>query len=906
MPWIRPRVRRLFDLTLRRRDVARRDVDAEVSLHLELRVEQLVQKGMARPDALREAERRFGVLNSTLPVLEEIAHRRNRRMSLREWLDSVGQDVRYALRGLRREPAFAGFAIVTLALGIGANAAMYGVVDRLLLRGPDHVRDPERVVRLTTTVPRRAGGEVTFSAAGYVLYDHLRQSTALFDGVAAYEREGFRLGERGEARFISGVAATAGFFELSGVRPHLGRFFTPDEDDVNTPAPVVVLGDALWRSQFAGDPSIIGRTIRMDDRPFTVIGIAPAGFTGVELGRVDAWVPMSLLAQDATTNWTRAWNAQWLFIVGRLKLGATLAAASEDATRAHLTTYDGPATSQMARARIGAAPLRFTESGRETTEAAVSRWLIGVTVVVLLIACSNVANLLLSRAVRRRGEIGVRLALGASRRRLVRLFMTESLAIGTLGGLASLAVAGALATLIRTSLLPQIEWTASPVSGRVLLLSLIVTLVVGLLVGVAPAAHALRSSVQHVLQRGRTSRGGVGASAWPTVLQATLTACLLIGAGLFVQSLHRARTTPLGFEADRILVADAEWARDGASSDAELATRRALRGEVLRRALEVIRAHPDVERAAIAIGTPFGSSYAVPVRVPGFDSLPRLPGGGPYVAAVTGDYFQTVGTRLVRGRLFTPDEGRGTEAVAIVNETMARTLWPQQDAIGRCFHLWSDTLPCARVVGVVEPARRYELQEEPSMQYYIPLGQESGFGGPSVMIRPRGSLPAFAPIAVRILRETDASVESARAYPMRESIDPLLRPWKLGATIFSLGGALALLVGALGLYAVMSYSVAQRTHEMGVRIALGAGSRHIVGLVVRQAVMLAAIGIAGGMVIAVLAGRRLQDLLYQTSSHDVRVLSAAAIVLLGSAIMASFWPALRAGRVDPMRALKTD
>lgn len=827
-------------------------------------------------------------------------------MSLRDWLDSVLQDIRYALRGLRREPAFTAFAVVTLALGIGANAAMFGVVDRLLLRGPDHVTDPERMVRFTTTVTRRNGSEVTFGSAGYVLFDHLRKATTSFEGLAVYERDSYRLGEGRDGRIINAASASAGFFSLLGVRPARGRFFSPDEDDVNTPAHVVVLGDALWRTQFAADPSIIGRTVKLDEQVYTVIGIAPAGFTGIELGRVEAWIPMSLASQGATQDWTRAWNAQWLYIVGRLKSGVTLRAAGEDATRAHLTTYDGPATSNIARARIGVAPIRFTDTGKETTEVSVSRWLIGVTLIVLLIACSNVANLLLSRAIRRRGEVGVRLALGAGRTRLARLFVTESLTIGALGGLASLLVAGLMGKLIRTYLLGHVEWPASPVSGRVLFLSLAVTLTVGLVVGLAPAAHAFRSSVQSALQRGHAGRGRIGASAWPTVLQASLTACLLIGAGLFVQSLHRARTAPLGFESERILVADAEFSRAESDDPAVVVARRTARLDVLRRALDAIRRHPDVERAALAVGTPFGSSYAIPVRVPGYDSIPKLPGGGPYVAAVSGDYFATVGTRLRRGRVFTPDEGAGTEAVAIVNESMARALWPEQDALGKCFHMWADSLPCSRVVGIVEDARRYDLREDASMQYYVPLGQESGFGGPSLMIRPRQSLRAFAPTAVRLINETDASVQSSRAYLMRESIDPLLRPWKLGATIFAMGGGLALLVAALGLYSVMSYSVAQRTHEMGVRIALGARASSIVAMIVRQGMVLAGLGVAIGILVAVFAGGRLQSLLFDTSPRDGSIIGGAALVLITAAAAASLWPALRAGRVDPIKALKSD
>ena len=907
MPLIRPGVRRLFDLMLRRRDVSRRDVDSEVALHIDLRAEQLVRQGLNPRDARLEAERRFGSVKA-LQSLEQSAYRRDRKMSFRDWIDSVAQDVRYALRGLRREPAFTGFAVVTLALGIGANAAMYGVVDRLLLRGPDHVLEPDRLVRFTTTVNRPLIGEVTLAEAGYVLYDNLRQHATAFEGVAAY-RVGEEVFGRGkDSRIIRGGAATAGLFPLLGVRAATGRFFQPDEDDTVNPSAVVVLGNSFWRSQFGGDPTIIGKSVVIANEPHTVIGVAPRGFTGVELGRVDVWVPMSYSSRNVTSNWPRSWRAQWLYVVGRLKPGVSMPAAGDDATRTHRATYDGVPTRLIAKARIDATPIRFTHAGQESNEALVSRWLIGVTLIVLLIACSNVANLLLARAIRRQGEVGVRMALGAGRARLVRLFVTESLLVATLGGVLSLAVAAFLAVTIRSQLLTNIEWTSSPVSGRVLLLSFAVTLVVGLVVGTAPALHAARGSLLRAMQRGSAQGRRLGVGAWPTVLQATLTAVLLIGAGLFVQSLHRARTAPLGFESERVLVAVIAFAGLGDATPEEYLAGRARRNEAWRQALTRLRERPDVEKAALAVGSPFGNAFGIDLFVPGYDSIPRMTGGGPYISAVSPDYFATVGTKLLRGRTFLPGEGQGTERVVLVNETMARTLWPQQDALTKCMRIGADTMPCARVVGVVEDARRYNLREDPAMQYYIPLGQEEGlgFGGSVMMIRPKMTPREFAPIAERSIYETGAIVDRVQTWPIREKIDPLLRPWKLGATVFTLGGALALLVAALGLYSVMSYSVAQRTREMGVRIALGARSQSIVAMVVRQGVVLAALGVAAGVAVAILAGGRLQNLLFDTSPRDVTIIGSAALVLITAAAAASFWPALKAGRVDPMRALKTD
>jgi predicted permease len=905
MPYVRPGIRRLFDLMLRRRDRSSRDVGTEVSLHLELRVEQLVHRGLTEDDARREARRRFGSIEHALPVLEELAHRRDRRMTFRDWLDSVAQDVRYALRGLRREPAFTAFAVITLALGIGANAAMYGVVDRLLLRGPDHVRDAKELVRITATSGRSFGGTATSTTVGYVMYDNLRSASS-FKGVAAYTSSESSLGRGRDARTVNLGAGTAGFFGLLGVQPLRGRFFTPDEDNTASPAQVVVLGEAIWRAQFGADESIIGKAVTLNREPYTVVGVAPRGFTGVELVRMDLWVPMSQYSRNIVTNWPRSWNAQWLQVVGRLKAGVSPAAAGDEATRIHRAKYDGQPTRNIANATIGVVPIGYTIQGKESTEASVSRWLVGVTLIVLFIACSNVANLLLARAIRRRGETGIRMALGAGRRRLARLFVTESLIIAALGGLASLAVASVIATLVRQSLLTNIEWSSSPVNGRVLLVASLITLVVGLLVGVAPAVHAARSSLQQAIQRGKAQGRRLGAGAWPTILQSTLTACLLIGAGLFLRSLQRAQGVPFGFDSERVLVASTAFANLGDVTPAERATARARRMETLRLALARLQAHPGVQGAAIAVGSPFGNAFGVDLFVPGYDSIPKLPGGGPYISAVTPGYFEAVGTKLRKGRLFTATEGAGTEPVTIINETMARTLWPQEDALNKCMHIGADTAPCAQIVGIVEDAKTYQLREPPSMQYYIPYGQERGFSGSVFMIRPRGTPQSFMAAAVKLIDETDASIDRTTAWPLRERIDPLLRPWKLGATIFMLGGVLALLVAVLGLYSVMSYSVAQRTHEMGVRIALGARARSIVGMIVRQGMLMAGMGITAGVLIAMFAGRQIQDLLFETSPKDMTVIVTAAAVLLASAMLASLWPALKAGRVDPMRALKSD
>jgi predicted permease len=890
---IRPGIPRLFHLLSRRRDLVDRSVEEEIQLHIALRAEQLEREGLPRDVARAEAARRFGPLAQARRNLERMAHRRERTMGFRETIDGLEQDFRYAARGLRRDPFFTLFAIATLALGIGANAAMYGIVDRLLLRGPDYVDDPRRVVRFVLTATRPNRRELRTSELGYVSYLSMRQATHLFDGVAAYTEDPYRLGRGQSARIVTAGYATADFFPLLGVRAARGRFFSPDEDRTSGAEKVVVLGDGLWRSQFGADPQVVGQTMQLANGPYTIIGVAPRGFTGVELSRVDLWMPMTLRSAPVTKNWTSSWNAQWLTVVGRLKSGASVEKAGEDATAAHRAAYDGT-SKVIAGARFLVAPIGFTDQGRESTEVAVSRWLLGVTVVVLLIACTNVANLLLARAIRRRREIAVLLALGAARWRLARFFLIESLLVASGGGLAALAVATGVTSLVRMSLLSEIEWTSSPVSGRILLVTLAVTLFVGVVVGLAPAVHAARRSLIDALKAGAQSGGGrMRLGMWPTVLQATLTAALLVGAGLFMRSLQRARSLPLGFDADRVFVAEIGFASLGDNPD-QINAARARRIQIYARALESVQRLPDVDRAALAVGSPFGNAFTPDLFVPGWDSLPKLGGGGPYISAVTS------------GRIFTAAEGAGTEPVAIVNATMAKTLWPGNEALEQCLHVGADSAPCARVVGIVEDAHRNQLRELPAMQYYIPFGQESGFGGTVLMVRPRGELAPVAPLIQKSVSSLDAMVEAVRVRPLQQSIDPLIRPWRLGATIFALGGGLALLVAALGLYSVMSYVVAQRTHEVGVRIALGAGAWQIVRLIVGQSVAMALAGIALGIGIALFAGRFMEGLLFNTSPRDPAVLTVTSLTLVAVAVLASMVPALRAKRVDPIRALKAE
>ena len=907
-----PRVRRTFRLPLHRSDLADDHTDDEIRSHLEMRAEALMARGMSREQAEAEALRRFGLLPEAHAELHATARDRERRLALIERLDELRRDISYAVRQLRASPGFTVAVVLTFAIGIGANAAMFGIIDRLLLRGPAHVRDPERLAHFYVSVDEPGRGTSTTSGFGYAAYRALKDRMRSLDHIAAYSRNEATLGRGAEAVEIQEGHATAHFFSLLGVRPHLGRFFTADEDRPGAAERVTVLAYELWRTRFAGDSSVLGRTIAIGDAdPFVIVGVAPKGFTGAELQRVDLWIPMGIRGERIHPEWATTWDARWLGIIARLPPGVTAQRAADEATAALLAAYDGDDPG-MRQARGSFLPIGFDDTGAEPAEVAVSRWLTGVAVILLLIVCANIANLLLARALRREREIAVRLALGAGAGRIARLLLAEAFVLVSLGGLVGLAVAHWGGQLIRIVLLPDVGWTGSPIDGRVLAFTAVAAAICGVLIGLVPSIQASRLDLTGGLKAGVREGGGRRSRvrAALTVAQAGLSVLLLVGAGLFIRSLRNVAAVHHGIELDRVLVADIHWPRPPAtSSETERERHRVRENLFYSEALERLRRLPDVERASVSIGTPFHGLFSMTTKVPGLDSIPRLPGGGPWISLVTSDHFETVGTRVLRGRGFTPQDRAGSERVVVVNETMAQRLWPNDDALGKCVIMMGQ--PCSRVVGVVEDARRSALEEPKAMQYYVPVGQEGGMRGANILVRPRcGISVACARRTAAIVRAELLRMDPKLGYidiaPLERGLDRQVRPWRLGATMFGLFGGVALLVAAVGLYSVIAYGVAQRRHELGVRAALGAERSAIVRLIMRQGVGAAGLGVAIGLAIALAAGGNIEPLLFRVSANDPFVLAIVAVTLLAVAAAATIVPALRGARSDPMEALRAE
>jgi len=812
-------------------------------------------------------------------------------------MESLLNDIRYAFRALARTPLFTLGVVLTLALGIGVNAAMFGVVDLLFLRPPAGVRDASSIRRVY--VRRTVGSLGTFTgiSVGYPTYLDLSDGAAGFDALAAITDREMSLGRGTAAQNVQAGVVSHTYFPMLGVRPGLGRFFTAAED-----APGVehtaVLSYGFWQRRFAGDSSVIGKVLPMGKGTYTVIGVAPRGFTGLDLRPADLWVPIRTAADEivgADGLMSRDWI--WMSVVGRLKSGIAPDAAASRATLLYRRgVVENGKRDSTSVVMLG--PLQVARGPEAGSDTKVSAWIGGVALVVLLIACANVANLLLARGVARRRELAVRAGLGAGRSGLIRLLLAESLVLAALGGAAGLLMAVWAGGAARSLLIPGLPGDVPIVDPRVIGFTLLAITATALLTGIVPAYQASRADLTESLKsggRGATAHGGRTRSAL-LVLQIALTLVLLVGAGLFVRSLRNVQTLDLGFDADRVLDARVDLSAAGLAGSEIDAT--------YLRVLERVQRLPGVEHAT-AITAPFGWGWGVTMRAEGVDSMPRLRGGGPYVNLVTPDYFATLGTRVLAGRPFTAGDRAGGEPVAVINRTMARTLWADRGVLGKCLYVGSDTTTlCRRVVGVVADAHRGGVLEPATMQYFLPFGQyEGGMHVNGLAIRARGPI---APVAEAVRREFHAAgdLPFADVTTLADRIAPQYRSWRLGAQAFSAFGLLALSIAAMGIFAVISYGVSQRTQEIGVRMALGAEAAQVARLVLGQGLRAALIGVALGGAGAYAMARGLASLLYGVTPADPLVFSATAAVLVLVAAAAAWLPARRAARIDPMVALR--
>ena len=899
--------RRFFGLVGRPPSVEQQ-VDDELAFHFEAEIDRLTAGGHSRDEAERLARRRFGNVGAVRAELARIdrGHRaRERRVS--RFADLM-QDIAYAARGFRRQPGFALAIVLTLGLGIGANAVMFGLVDRLLLRPPVHVVDPDNVSRFQLTESDAGTGQSwTNESMAWKTYTDQRDNAGYFSEIAAaFTHRDMPLGRGEGATRARVVLATPSYFRLLGTTPARGRFYTDEEDKVGGGEAVAVVSWRYAERTYGGAADALGKQLYLGTRLYQVIGVTPKGFNGVDLNAVDAWIPFHAGAPDVvgrSGEWRETYNWQWLNVLARLKPGVSRDRASEEATRVQRAAVAQDPnldhTSRSALVSLSGFDRVAVSHAREQ----VALWLGGVALVVLLVVCANVANLLLARAASRRREIAVRLALGVGRLRLMRQLLAESLLLAVGGGGVALMVAYWGGALVRATLLPSVTWVESPLDWRVAAITALATLITGLLTGLAPAIQASRPAPAQALRGGAAEGGPRGSRLRSGLLatQAALSLLLLVGAGLFVQSLRRVVDTDLGYDPTNLLVADVDLSLVDYG--------REQKWTFYDRALERLRASPGVASASLGINSPFWTMNGTFFRLTDRDSTPRLPNGGPYYNGVTPEYFTTLGMRLIRGRLFTDQDRVGSAPVMVINERMGAFFWPGGDPLQKCVKIGADSLPCVQIVGVVANGRVQAIQEEPAAMYYVPLDQSRLFGlnrDRMLFLKTRDNPATLVPEVRGVFNELAANLPLANVRTFQSQIDPEIQPWRLGAVMFGVFGGLALLVAAVGLYSVMSYSVVQRTREFGIRSALGAQRGQIVGAVMRDGVRVVVAGMAIGGTVAVLAGSRLEPLLYQTSPRDPVVFVVVIGTLLGASIAAILIPARRATRVDPVVALRSD
>lgn len=889
MKSLRPGIQRLFRLRGPGAGAVRAEVDEELQVHLDLLSERLVREGLDPEAARAEASRRFMRGGELRNQLYREAERREERTQWLERWESIRQDLRYAASSLAREPLTTAFIVLTLALGLGANLIGLGLVDRVLLRGPELVPQPGRLIRFFQHTDGPPFGTQVSPWIPYPTFHNLETQLTSASAIGAYRPSQVAAGVGETQRTMRAVDVLGGYFQLLGVAPLQGRVFTPAEDAA-TDGRLAIISAGLWRSEFAARTDVVGRTIRIEDAPYTVVGVMPERFTGVDKSRVDLWT-----LANRSTNRLNNWCT-----VARLKPGITAAAAGTEANAIHArTAHDGPQWTW--EATLSAGSLLRGQSGKLSLEAVMAGWLGAISAIVLLIACANVVNLLLARLTRRQRELAVRVALGAGRARVSRLLWLE-------GALLSILSAGGAAVVllmaepaIRGWIFPEEGWRLSLVEPRLLMLLLGGVALVTTLLGVLPA---IRLGDMRLATALRTTRGSGRyhgtLRATLTVAQAALSVILLVGAGLFVRSQLAVNAVDLGLDARRI-AAPALRINVNANGTSEAIAERAL----YRRLLDAVRVLPGVERVSYSVAAPLsGSGFSTRLRIPGLDSIPSYPGGGPYLTATGPDYFATMGTAIVEGRAFTADEREGTEPVVIVSAAMAQALWPGRSAIGECMEIGNAA--CARIVGVAANVHRDAFKEEAALQYYVPSGQESGISGSDLLVRASGDPARLFPALRAALLAADPAVLTVDPRLLSDALDIETRPLRLGMTAFGLSGGLAVIVALLGLYSLLSYMVAWRTHEIGVRMALGAPGRSVVGLVVRSAALLAGTGILIGSTLALIGARYIEPFLFQTSGSDPVVYAVVGGMLLGVALLAGAMPAARAVRINPTEALRAD
>ncbi len=872
---------------------------AELDSHLQLHISDNLRAGMTPDAARRAALVRLGGVTQTRE-----AYRDRERLA---GLDTVRQDLGYAIRVLRQNPGFTTAAILTLALGIGANTAIFSIVNAVLLR-PLPFPDPDRLVMIFAT--NATTGNITDVASHPDYLDWAR--AAAFERAGALVSRNVTIDHHGEAEYLSALRMSASLFDTLGVQPALGRGFRPEEEQPGAPK-VVILTDAFWNSHFGGDAGVLGRTLRIDEDEYTVVGVAPPTFRAGIRAQEQLYLP---LVVDPNR------NHGFLQVVARLRRESTIGQA-----RAELGVIAAQLAAAYPRsnANVGANLMPLVDAMAVHVRTALFV-LLGVVGVVLLIACTNVASLMLARGTARRRELAVRAALGAGRLRLIRQLLTESVLLASLGGAAGFAVgswlthglASLLAHNLRPATIPRIE--TAGIDGRVLAFTVLVSLLTGIIFGVAPALASASPDLNRMLRddsRSTTPHRAPLLRRSLVVLEIALALMLLAGAGVLLKSFVALRTAPRGFESDHVLAVDL-WLPQ--PRFAALADRSRFYGDALSR----LRATPGVVSAGFVADLPLnGGSDSLAFHIVGRpDPTPTQSFQAGFNIA-SADYFRTMRIPVRSGRVFTDDDRPESPGVVVINETAARQFWPNDWPIGHQIALPLDrdqpeahergsgnTNPndtTFTVIGVVGDVRDIRLSSPARPEVYLDSIQaELPWPWAVLAVRSVGNPELLAGTVRDCVRSADANVPLLRFTSMDDVVSKSVAEPRIYAILLGGFAALALLLAAIGLYGLVSYAVSQRTHEIGVRVALGAARREILGLLLAQGLRLALVGTAIGILGAVALTRVLVSLVNGVQPNDPVAFASVSILLIGVALAATYLPARRAARVDPVVALRCE
>lgn len=892
------RFRRGFRITDHSGDRAR-DVEDEIAFHHAMRERELIDSGMDPAEARRKAREVFGDEARIRAEVERIDARASLRQRVTQHASALAQDIRLGLRGLRRSPLFAAVAVATLALGIGGNTVVFSLVEAIVMRAPA-VESPDRLASIWTTCRR---GDPRCSSS-HPDYEDYRDRSTRFSDMAAYTGRRVTADAGGEPEVVGAELVTANYFSLLGLEPAAGRVLQPQDDVPDSDPAVLVLSNAWWKTRFGGDRTVIGSTLRVNGIPYTVLGVAPAEFDGLVLGQApEFWMllrSLRLLDEDRG-EMLQSRSSRWIQgLVGRLAAGATVEGARAEMLRiSDQLAVEDPDSRGTRSITVDALSSRV--GGSEASIFSFLAMLQGVLALTLLLACSNLANLMLARATTRRSELGVRLALGIGRARLVRQQLVESLIIASAGGVVATVLALALLRLIGGVALPrgiEISATGAGLNAGVLLFAALTTVGAAVLFGWLPALIAGRTPLGLVLRQQRTGGGSAAARVRSALigLQVSLAVVLLVGASLFIGTMRNRLDVDLGFDAHNVALVVVDPTLGGIDPEAA--------ATVGPRILERISGLPGVRSAALGRSIPVRpGGNGTFVEVDGYQAAPDEEMRIEY-SVVTGDYLKTLALPVISGRDFEPADGGAGEPVVIIDETMATRWWPDRDPVGGTVHVGESSF---RVAGVARRTAWGGLDVGTTPFMFIAAGQGRSPDGPyTVIVRTDSNPTRMLPAIRQAIRETYPGLAIRQMGTMQAEIDSLLAPQRTAAWLLSAFGLLAVTLAGIGIWGVVSYSVARQRRDLSIRIALGATRTGVVRRVARTTLSPIAVGLVFGLTGARFLSSSVDSFLFGlTGTHPLSYF-AAGILLAVVAVTATWLPARRAATTNPVEAMRAD